>query len=213
MVGAAAGDVATEVGARIRSWLTVVVVSVLTTGCSSLRVSHDYALDADFSELATYAWIQASGDPTRDRLLEQRATAHVDRLLAAMGYEQVDAEPDFLVAVHDDVQQRLSVIDLGYGGSYGYGGYAYGSHWGAFGSRRLDVTEYDEGVLIIDVIEPEAQRLIWRGIARRPQDYRATPVERDAAVAEAVEALLARFPPDTLLSPDTQLPPKSGADE
>jgi hypothetical protein len=176
--------------AGLRAWIAAAVLCTVVASCSTLQVSHDYDPGADFAALSTYAWAEASDDPTRDRLMERRAIEHANRVLAEKGFVLVATGPDFLIAVHDDVRQKLRVTDLG------FDGYAFGPYWSAYGSRRLDVTEYDEGLLILDVIEPGTQNLIWRGVARRPTDERATPTERDARVGEAVEALLAPFPPE-----------------
>ena len=52
--------------------------------------------------------------------------------------------------------------------------------------------EYDEGILVIDVLDVRTRRLVWRGTASRR-------LERDPQVhqiEQSVASVLARFPPD-----------------
>jgi hypothetical protein len=58
------------------------------------------------------------------------------------------------------------------------------------------VDQYEEGTLILDLIDPNGMRLIWRGTATTPLDESAGPRQREATVNEAVESILKRFPPE-----------------
>ena len=53
---------------------------------------------------------------------------------------------------------------------------------------------YEEGPLIIDVMEGESERLIWRGTATAEVRQRTSPADRSDRVAEAVRTVLAQFP-------------------
>ena len=94
---------------------------------------------------------------------------------------------DFLVSVHVTSQERVQVTDWGY---------SYGRHGAWYGSRDLDVYTYDEGSLVIDVVDPTRRALIWRGTASRVVEPDWSPDEREKVVREAVQALLEHFPPD-----------------
>ena len=58
-----------------------------------------------------------------------------------------------------------------------------------------DVQYYEEGTLIIDVIDPGENRLVWRGSATRVLDRAMTPERADEIVLEAVQKIFDRFPP------------------
>lgn len=167
------------------AWITLV-------SCSSLRTYYDYDREADFSALRTYDWIDpdsgsAVGTPEND-LVNRRIRAAVDRELAAQGYVVATADPDFLVTSHVGVEQRIEVHDWGY--SYGR---SYGRHGMMVGST--DVREYDEGTLILDVIDAETRNLIWRGTAKRAVSRNPTPEESEAIISTAVAKILDKFPP------------------
>ena len=55
---------------------------------------------------------------------------------------------------------------------------------------------YDEGTLIIDMIDPLNHELIWRGISTQQVSKHTTPEESAAVVDETVEKILAQFPPE-----------------
>ena len=77
-----------------------------------------------------------------------------------------------------------------YGGHYGYGyGYGYGYPYGGY------VDEYLEGTLVLAIIDPVANEIIWRGWASDAMDSDPSPNRVRKYVNEAVTEILARFPP------------------
>jgi len=57
------------------------------------------------------------------------------------------------------------------------------------------VSYYDEGTVVLDIIDPKTRNLVWRGSAQSRVDDGDTPEERDARVNEAYRRILERFPP------------------
>jgi hypothetical protein len=176
--------------------LTVLMSGFIAVGCTNIRVQSDYDPEAPFSGLETYAWSPDTGtksdDPRIDNsLMDDRIRAAVDRELAASGFEPAsDRAPDFLMTYHASLRTKLESVTTaaGYRGSYGYGA------WGGY-AQTLPA-EYEEGTLILDVIDPEANRLIWRGTAQaRAHRGDATPEERSERINAVVAKILAQFPP------------------
>jgi hypothetical protein len=48
---------------------------------------------------------------------------------------------------------------------------------------------------VIDIVDAEAGRLVWRGSGSRRISTSPTPQKTTQRINEAVEAILARFPP------------------
>ncbi len=170
------------------------VVCVLGGGCSS-PYKADYEPDHDFSPYRSYRWLEPN-EPPRDALagnplLKRRFVKAVDHVLQTMGYTPTDGnEPDFEVYVHGTVQERMRVND-GVSVSYGY----YG-RYGGMGMRHVDVSYYDEGTLILDIIDTPNSELVWRGwVTQVIRDYQ-DPRQAEAAVDKAVHGILANFPPE-----------------
>ncbi len=162
--------------------LGAALAAVTFASCSSLSTDFDYDTSFDFAGLHTYAWI----DKQDNSLDMKRVREAVDATLRARGFQPTESRPDFQVAAHVSTKDRLRVVDWGY--TYHPRGYWYGG-------RDVDVYQYEEGTLILDVIDPGQSELIWRGTASKTIDRGWTPLERDEEAREAVRALLEKFPP------------------
>jgi len=57
------------------------------------------------------------------------------------------------------------------------------------------VREYEEGTLVLDVVNGSEKDLIWRGTAKKTVDQNATPDKITKTINEAVKKLLKGFPP------------------
>ena len=57
------------------------------------------------------------------------------------------------------------------------------------------VYTYDQGSLIIDIVEPDSRKLIWRGSATDEVNFSNTPEQKERKINEAVEKLLEPFSP------------------
>lgn len=165
--------------------------------CSGVRVTTDYDPSADFTKLRSYAWLDDRSGVQGDRadvtsLLDRRVRRSVDAELQRKGLSSVGrTEADVLVTYHLGVETKLDVntIDTGYG--YGRGAYRGGI------STHTTVTEYQEGTLLIDVIDPKSKQLVWRGSGQSRLRRSSTPEQREQRIDEAVAQILESFPPRT----------------
>jgi hypothetical protein len=151
--------------------------------CSGLSTNFDYDTSYAFTKLSTYDWAGKEDSSLEGR----RVRAAVDAALAARGIRRDSNNPDFQVAAHVSSRERTEVRDWGY---------TYRAHGGWYGSPNFDVYQYDEGTLVIDVIDPARHELVWRGTASKIIDEDWTPAEREQEIQAAVEALLKGFPPE-----------------
>jgi hypothetical protein len=192
----------------LKRFLTVILVVALG-GCTTMEISTDYDPSADFSRLRTYDWLpgpQGSADDPRidHSLLDGRIRSAVERQLAAQGYEkQTSGGPDFWIGYRAAVEKKLDVIAFDdyarYGpmGGPGYrpgSGLAYG-HQAWIGSPPPHVFEYDEGTLVLDIVDPTTRKLLWRGSAQAEVNLSAAPEKKREKINEAVRRMLERFPP------------------
>ena len=178
--------------------LAVSFVALALSGCSPIKVSVDYNPSATFGALHSYAWRTGAqpetGDPLLDStLLDARVRAAVDRVLASKGYQTAAAgtTPNFLVGYHVAVRQKTAVQTTGQPMNMWYG-YGAGG-WG--GWPETYVHEYEEGVLLIDVIDPTTMKLLWRGTGTGVVHPDASPEKREQRINQAVDQSLAEFPP------------------
>ena len=176
---------------RLLPLARVAVAALVLAGCSQIRVQSDYNPRADFARLRTYAWLsdpQIVGDPRIDSpLLDRRIRAAVERHLAAKGYQKLeDGVPSFRVAYHVYLQRKTQLV------AEPVGPYSY-RWWG--GMTTVRTYEYDEGTLVLDVVDPQTDELMWRGTASATVDPHASVEKREERVDRAVSSILEKFPP------------------
>lgn len=168
---------------------------VLVAGCSSVSVTRDYDASTDFTPLKTYAWQYETqpraGNPRVDNdLIDERVRKAVDAQLEEKGFARAEKDAaDVLVAYYVEYKQRIGGSSVGFGlggGSYGrYGGVGY----------NTTISDYDEGQLTIDIIDPSTGKNIWRGVGRRTTYEGSDPEKTTKVINNAVTRILAKFPP------------------
>lgn len=179
----------------MKKLLLLAVSAGLLSGCSSVSVNRDYNTAIDFSGLKTYAWQHAeqpqTGDPRIDNdLHDERVRMAVNQILAAKGFRLGDrADADFLVVYYVENQRKLSSGSM----SVGMGKSSYGRH-GSVG-YSTGVSEYDQSNLIIDVMDPADEKMIWRGVGTRAAYDGSSPKKMTKIVDEMVAKILKKFPP------------------
>jgi hypothetical protein len=122
-------------------------------------------------------------DPMVDNSATNRALQDALREgFEGQGYVVDNEHPDFEVAYYASARERLDVTVWNYG-------YHWRPRW--WGPRV--VTVYNEGTVIVDVIDPRTSDLLWRGqgkavVSDNPREFRKD-LRRTAA------EIVARFPP------------------
>lgn len=195
------GDAARQnqpMNAILRNGLLLLAIGALAA-CAVQRVATDYDSAASFDRLESFAWLEPAFDEVQDPVLDsallgrkvQRAAMNE---LVGRGYVAVrsDADPDFFITYHTTSRERIrdsGGMSLGIGIG---GGYRRSHHSIFVGDHFGRVESYQEGTLILDIIDARTRDLIWRGWMRgsmHPSRY------TDAAVDAAVREILAKFPP------------------
>lgn len=162
-----------------------------------MQVQSDYDPAARFDGLQTYDWVKTEGKPAADPrlsdpLLDKRIRDLVETQLAAQGYRPSSTgTPDFMVGYHVALEKKLAVSTMNdyYGYRAGWG-WSYGAGTGRMMPESY-VYEYEQGSLIIDIVNPKTRELMWRGSAQAEVNQK----KRAEQLAEAVQRILQRFPP------------------
>ena len=175
--------------------LMMVLATGLLAGCSSVFVSLDYDTIRDFSILKTFAWQHAEqprvGDPQIDNdLNNKRIRNAIAATLTSKGFCPADrAEADFLVAYFVDYQRKITPGS----GSVAVGAGRYGRYGGV--GYNTGITEYEEGNLTIDLLDPKDGKTIWRGVGARAVYEGSNPAKATGIINDAVAQVLKKFPP------------------
>ncbi|NOX16731.1 MAG: DUF4136 domain-containing protein [Chlorobi bacterium] len=166
------------------------------SGCSSVSVNTDYDDSVDFSQYKTYKFYSGKdldGDAlAKHPLAKKRIVNSIKKALNAKGFTETSDNPDLIIATYAGIDQKMNVTT--YGGHYGYGWYS--PYWGGgMGVTQTDVNYYDEGTLIIDVVDAKKKALVWRGTGTQIlRDYSSNE-ERQANIDDVVSQILDDFPP------------------
>ncbi len=185
----------------------VVALAALTlAACAGSRVATDYDGNARFDTLQTFAWLDPVVDEVEDpvldsQLLTRKVQHAVANALLQRGYSRTEhaADADFLVTYHTASRERLRdrggfSIGLGIGRAWRHG---YGSmHVGDGYFPRIE--GYQEGTLIIDILDADTRDLLWRGWVRNTVDAHNYTEE---AITASVGEIIAEFPPG-YIAPD-----------
>jgi hypothetical protein len=177
---------------------TLLGLSVLVlAGCTSTpRIYSNDNPSVSLGDYATFGFINPLGT---DRNANERSllSTHLVRAtrteLENRGYRYTETDPDMLVNFNVHAQEKIqatSTPSMGMGmGYYGYRGSMY-STWGGYDTN---VSQYTEGTLNVDLIDPARKELVWEGVAvgRLSEDARENMASR---VPQVVAAIFQRYP-------------------
>jgi hypothetical protein len=178
------------------------LLALLAACGPSIRVTR--TADLPIPAAARYAWGRADGPPSfaeRDpraenpeaRALIERA---VDRELEAKGFRRTTADSaEVLVHYHLGIVTRVDTLrpHPDECASPPCTPYVWG-YWGRPEQAPGRPVTYDEGSLMLDVMDRRSGRLAWRGLAEGDATPSATPAARQRRVDRAVARLLRDFP-------------------
>ena len=164
---------------------------IIITGCSSISVTSDYDIYADFTSYKTfYIYNGVIKDSRLETvpLVKKRVIEAIENEMLKKGFVKEDSSnAGITVYTQATTAEKMNVNSYGYGYGYGWGPYPYG--------RNIDVSYYTQGSLIIDFVDNKKDELIWRGIGTAVLQDRGTPDEREQFINEAVAKILDQYPP------------------
>ena len=160
--------------------------------CSSVRVSSDFDREADFAAYKKYAFTKEAlelpvGDINRKRIMQA-----VSNELAAKGFT-VSEQPDVWIDLHvkaEKKQNATATTVSPYGSRYGY-------RWGmGFSTTDINIEQYVEGTLFIDMIDAAKKQLVWQGRGVGTLDPDASAEKREQNINNAVKRIFTEYPPE-----------------
>ena len=170
------------------------ILLIAVSGCSSLSVNYDYDQNVNWAKFQTYGWMEAPqgsfdpSSPLQDTpLLQQRVHNSVDYEMEQRGITMSD-NPDLLVVYHLGTQEKIQVTDWGY---------HYSDYYWGYGGRQIDVYQFTEGSLVIDLVDAETTNLVWRGTGTGVVDQaQKSPEEMQSRADKVINKIMKSFPPN-----------------
>jgi hypothetical protein len=143
-------------------------IFLIVAGCAQLQTDSEIDKATDFTGLKTFSWLHDTEKPAEDVRLNdpkvrQTVRSAVEESLISKGYEQVERQQaDFLVTWFGAIEQKMKKENI----DHFYAPYGYGTLYRdpvLNTESPRTIAEYEKGTIIIDIVDPKSQKLIWRG--------------------------------------------------
>lgn len=172
------------------------MIGILTLICSlSLKaqdMTYNYDRGADFSKFRTFKWVEIKGSTHPDQMVDQQIKSALETEMAKKGLSKTDGDnANLYVGYQLAIGQEKQVDSYSTGGA----GWGYGARWGGMSMTTATTSTIHVGTLVLDMYDPNAKQLVWRGIASKTLDATAKPDKRAKNLAKASQKLLKSYPP------------------
>ena len=179
---------------KLFTTLSILVLLLLVSSCSSVKVAADYDKEATFSEYKTFAFFKTGIDKAEISDLDKRRILRaIETELLAKGFTKSE-KPDVLISLFTKSQQRVDVYNNSWGmGRWGWGGYGgFGPGWG-WGWNQPSTSVSTQGHLYIDIIDANKKELVWQGMG---SGYLSKNMEKkEERIKEFVSKIMEKYPP------------------
>jgi hypothetical protein len=176
---------------RIRLAVVLAVFGMLATGASvalAQDVTVNYVPGTDFAKYKTYKWIEVQGAEKPDQIINTQITQAIDKALAAGGLTKAPGDKaDLYIAYQIAYSKEQQWSTYNVGGPYAW---RYGGGTGTATSSTIAI-----GTVAIDVYDPVAKELVWKGQASKTLSNEKDPAKRQKNIDKAMAKLLKDFPP------------------
>lgn len=184
-----------------KTWILLTALSLfLISGCSGIRVSQDFSPQAPLSEFSTYDWDQ-SVEGIKDRtevahpLVLDRIRQAVEQTLSEKGWTRATDSPHCRVAYDYIVESKISSTQTGPRFGIAMGRTTKGGGGTIALGSSTDIDQYDEGQVLIDILDVNTGKLLWRGKGTFRVSSHLKPEKMTQRINTAVEKILNQFPP------------------
>jgi len=181
----------------------LLLIGLIVAGCAApapmidFDPSYNFSQDRTFAFISEHPLIKEAGAEVGNPMIEGRLVQITANILAARGFTRVSNPEKADLAVGFTLGEREKIQVDSYPEFYrgGYGRWGWGSgYYGGYSGQSVDVRQYTEGVLSVDIYDPQERRPVWHGratgqITKKMQEN-PTP-----ALEKVLGSIFATFPP------------------
>ena len=172
----------------------------ILAGCANKpHVETDHDAGYDFAALKTFGVAETKQDTKESLLVSPFTLSHIHQALEGeLGKryqkDSVESKPDFIVSYHVVVEEKID--PRSYNDLYGFGWYGRGYHpRPMFYGVNSGVRTYNQGSLIIDIVDGKTNKPIWRGVSQKRLSKGMAPQNQREVLSMAVSEVMVQFPP------------------
>lgn len=168
----------------------LLLLTILVTSCSSVRVASDYDREVNFNQYKSYAFFKPGIDKAEiSDLDKKRILRAIEAEMQRKGFTKSE-NPDLLISIFTKTNENINIYQNNMMG-WGYG---WGWHPWYWGSGFNTVNRTSEGTLYIDLIDAEGKELVWQGMgtAALASDVN----KKQKRINEIVSEILEKYPPE-----------------
>lgn len=164
------------------------VLILLVTSCTAIRVNYDYDKEVDFSNYTTYNYF-SDMDSGLSQLDEKRLVRILDSTLTSRGYRLAE-EPEFFINILSNEFRKApnNSVGVGIGGT--------GRNVG--GGISVGIPVRSSGVqrsIQFDFVDAQRDALIWQAVAESGYRENASPSVRENNLEALVQKVFSKYPP------------------
>lgn len=167
--------------------LPMLLIFLVASSCSSVKVASDYDKNANFNQFKTFAFYKTGIDKAEISDLDKRRILRaIENEMLSKGFTKSE-NPDLLVSIFTKSRERVNVNN-----NFGYG---YGWGWSPWywGPNYTTVSTSTEGVLYIDLIDNSKKELVWQGMGT---GYLSQKIDKkEERIKEFVFKIMEKYPP------------------
>jgi hypothetical protein len=171
------------------------------SACNSVKVVADYDMKTDFTQYKTFAFYKKGIDKAQISDLDKRRILKaVEAELMAKGFTKSET-PDLLVNIFTKSQKKVDIYNNNFYGAGFYGAGLYGGWYGGWypwyygPNYGMQISEYTEGTLFIDLIDAHKKELAWQGIGSGGLSTSGNVPKKEERIKEFVNQIMAQYPP------------------
>jgi len=168
----------------------LLLLTILLTSCSSVRVASDYDREVNFNQYESYAFFKPGIDKAEiSDLDKKRILRAIEAEMQRKGFTKSE-NPDLLVSIFTKTNENINIYQNNMMG-WGYG---WGWHPWYWGSGFNTVNRTSEGTLYIDLIDAEGKELVWQGMGTAALAEKVD--KKQERINEIVSEILEKYPPE-----------------
>jgi hypothetical protein len=146
------------------------------------EVHFDYDRSANFGAYKTYQWVDTAAGSAPSQLMDQHIKQAIDTQLVSKGLQRVESGGDLQIAYQAAIDREKQ-----------FDAFGTGPRW--FGNGRVTSTTIEIGKLVVDLIDPAKNQLVWRGAAEKTLDIKKDPEKNYKNLEKAMAKLFKNYPP------------------